>query len=82
MITTLKARSDLRHFGAGQNWRRKKMNQLCCIWRCLKRKFVCKVSSFAFNGNSLLQEHDCIFALPLRSSVNHYYKQVISAQSQ
>ena len=38
--------------------------------------------SFAFNGNSLQLEHDCIFALPLRLSVNRYYKQVISAQSQ
>ena len=25
----------------------------------------------AFNGNSLRLEHDCIFALPLRLSVNH-----------
>ena len=48
----------------------------------IKKKFVCEVNSFAFNGNSLRWEHDCIFALPLRLSVNHYYKQVISAQSQ
>ena len=67
---------------AGQNRRRsksaqKKMNQLCCIRRWLK-----KIKSFAFNGNSLHWEHDCIFVLPSRLSVNHYYKQVISAQSQ
>ena len=43
----------------------------------IKKKFVCEVNSFAFNGNSLHWEHDCIFALPLRLSVNHYYKQVI-----
>ena len=48
----------------------------------IRKEFVCEVNSFAFNGNSLHWEHDCIFALPLRSSVNHYYKQVISAQSQ
>ena len=29
------------------------------------------MQSFAFNGNSLHLEHDCIFALPLRLSVNH-----------
>ena len=30
------------------------------------------MQSFAFNGNSLRLEHDCcIFALPLRLSVNH-----------
>ena len=46
----------------------------------IKNKFVCEVNSFAFNDNSLHWEHGCIFALPLRSSVNHYYKQVISAQ--
>ena len=43
----------------------------------IKKKFMCKVNSFAFNGNLLHWEHDCIFALPLRLSVNHYYKQVI-----
>ena len=67
------------------------MNQLGCIrlvvlfvivFVLIKKKFVCEVNSFAFNGNSLHWEHDCIFALPLRSSVNHYYMQVISAQSQ
>ena len=59
------------------------MNQLGCLYSALiKKKIVCKVNSFAFNGNSLHWEHDCIFALPLCSSVNHNYKQVISAQSQ
>ena len=29
------------------------------------------MQSLAFNGNSLRLEHDCIFALPLRLSVNH-----------
>ena len=48
----------------------------------IKKKFVSEVNSFAFNGNSLHWEHDCIFALPLRLSVNHYHKQVISAQLQ
>ena len=48
----------------------------------IKNKFVCEVNSFAFNGKLLHWEHGCIFALPLRSSVNHYYKHVISAQSQ
>ena len=48
----------------------------------IKKKFVCKVNSFVFNDNSLHWEHDCIFALPLRLSVNHYYKQNSSAQSQ
>ena len=62
---------------AGQNPRRKKMNQLLLYSALIKNKFVCEVNSFAFNGNSLHCEHDCIFALPLRLSVNHYYKQVI-----
>ena len=43
----------------------------------IKKKFVCEVNSFAFNGNLLHWEHDSIFALPLRLSVKHYYKQVI-----
>ena len=30
-----------------------------------------RTQNFAFNGNSLRLEHDCIFALPLRLSVNH-----------
>ena len=72
---------DLQHFGTGQNWHRK--NELTWLYLALiKKKFMCEVDSFAFNGNSLHWEHDCIFALPLRSSVNHYYKQVISTQSQ
>ena len=63
--------------------RRRKKNEPTLLYSVLiKRKFVCEVNSFAFNGNSLRWEHDCIFALPLRLSVNHYYKQVISAQSQ
>ena len=41
-----------------------------------------KVNSFAFNGNLLHLKHDCIFVQPLRLSLSHYYKQVISAQSQ
>ena len=58
-------------------------NELTLLYSTLiKNKFVCKVKSFAFNGNLLHWEHDFIFALPLRLSVNHYYKQVISAQSQ
>ena len=43
----------------------------------IKKKFVFEVNSFALNGNSLYWEHDCIFALPLHLSANHYYKQVI-----
>ena len=48
----------------------------------IRKKFVCEVNSFAFTGSTLHWEHDCIFALSLRLSVNHYYKQVISAQLQ
>ena len=73
------------HFGAGQNWHRsksaQKKNEPTWLYSALiKNKFVCKVNSFAFNGNSLHWEYDCIFALPLRLSVNHYYKQAISTQ--
>ena len=58
-------------------------NELTWLYSALiKKKFVCEVNRFAFNGNSLHWEHYRIFALPLRLSVNHYYKQVISAQSQ
>ena len=58
-------------------------NELTLLYSALiKKKSVSEVNSFAFNGNSLHWEHDCIFTLPLRSSVDHYYKQVISAQSQ
>ena len=48
----------------------------------IKKQFVCELNCFAFSGNSLYRKHDCVYALPLRLSVNHYYKQVISAQSQ
>ena len=78
--------------GAGQNRRRPKSAQVkICVKRnqptwlyltLIKKNSCAKFNSFAFNGNSLHWEHDCIFALPLCSSVNHYYKQVISAQSQ
>ena len=73
--------------GAGQNRPRpksaQKKNEPTLMYSALiKIKFVCKVNNFAFNGNSLHWEHDCIFALPLCLSVNHYYKQVSSAQSQ
>ena len=73
---------DSRHFGAGQNRPRsksaQKTNEPTLLYSALiKKKFVCKVNSFAFNGNLLHWEHDCIFALPLRLFVNHYYKQVI-----
>ena len=67
--------------GPGQNLR-KKNEQTLLYSALIKKKFVCEVNSFAFCGNSLHWEHDCSFALPLRLSVNHYYKQVISAQSQ
>ena len=77
--------------GTDQNRRRPKSaqvkidaekNELTVLYSALtKKNFVCEFNSFAFNGNSLHWEHDCIFALPLRLSVNHYYKQVISAQS-
>ena len=44
-----------------------KKNQPTWLYLALiKKKFVCKVNSFAFNGNSLHWRHDCIFALPLR----------------
>ena len=59
-----------------------KNEELCCIRHRLKKKFVCKVNSFALNGKSLHLKHVYIFGLPLRLSVNYYYKQVISAQSQ
>ena len=62
-----------------------KKNQLpiTLLYSALIKKFVCKIESFAFDGNSLHCQHDdCIFVLPLRLSVNHYYKQVINAQSQ
>ena len=61
---------------AQQNRRRNKEPTLLYS-TLIKKKFVCEVNSFAFNGNSLHWEHDCIFALPLRLSVKHYYKQVI-----
>ena len=54
---------------AGQNRRRKK-NELTLLYSaCIKNKN--RTQSLAFNGNSLRLEHDCIFALPLRLSVNH-----------
>ena len=43
-----------------------KKNELTLLYSALIKKFVSEVNSFAFNGNSLLWEHDCIFALPLR----------------
>ena len=67
--------------GAGQNWHKKKLTNFV-VFGLIKKKIVYEANSFAFNGNSLHWKHDCIFALPLRSSVNYYYKQVISAQSQ
>ena len=73
---------DLQHFGAGQMWCRKKNEPTLLYSALIKKKFMCEVNSLAFNRNLLHWEHDCIFVLPLRSSVNHYYKQVISAQSQ
>ena len=76
------AKIDAGQNRAGQNRRRsesaQKKNELTWLYSALiKKKFVCEVNSFAFNGNSLHWELDCIFALLLRSSVNHYYKQVI-----
>ena len=78
--------------GTGQNWCRPKSAQdkigiekkltNFVVFGLIKKKFVYEANSFAFNGNSLHWEHDCISALPLRSSVNYYYKQVINAQSQ
>ena len=56
---------------AQQNWHRSELAQK-----------KCKVGSFVFNGNLLHLKYDWIFALPLRLTVNHYHKQVISAQSQ
>ena len=66
---------------AQQNRRRK--NESTWLYLALiKKKFVCQVNSFAFNGNLLHWKHDHIFALPLRLPVNHYCKLVISTQSQ
>ena len=77
---------DLRHFGSTKSTQAKigaeKIEPTWLYSALIKKKFVCEVNSFALNGNSLHWEHDCIFALPLHSSVNHYYKQAISAQSQ
>ena len=66
-----------RHFVAEKN-------DLPLLYSALikKNSYAKLINSFAFNGNSLHWEIDCIFALPLRLSVNRYYKQVISAQSQ
>ena len=87
IINQRRSKSVQAKIGAGQNRRRsksaQKKNEPTWLYSALiKKKFVYEVNSFAFNGNLLHWEHDCIFALPLRSSVNHYYKQVISAQSQ
>ena len=84
---------DLRRFGATKSAQnisaqvkigeeKKRTNFVVQYSALIKKKFVCEANSFAFNGNLLRWEHDCIFALPLRLSVDHYYKQVISAQSQ
>ena len=60
--------------GAGQTRRRsnsaQKKNELTLLYSAwIKNKN--RTQSLAFNGNSLRLEHDCIFALPLRLSVNH-----------
>ena len=66
------------HFTATKSTQKK--NELTLLFSAfIKKKIVCEVNSFAFNGNSLHSEHECIFALPLHLSVNHYYKQVISS---
>ena len=40
-----------------------KKNELSLLYSALiKIKFVCQVNNFAFNGNSLHWEYDCIFA--------------------
>ena len=47
-----------------------KKNELTLLYSAwIKNKN--RMQSLAFNGNSLRLEHDCIFALPLRLSVNH-----------
>ena len=47
-----------------------KKNELTLLYSAwIKNKN--RMQSFAFNGNSLRLEHDCIFVLPLRFSVNH-----------
>ena len=80
------SKGESRHFGATKSAQVKinaEKNEPTWLYSALiKKKFVCKVNSFVFNGNSLHWEHDCNFVLPLCSSVNHYYKQVISNQSQ
>ena len=65
--------------GAGQTRRKsnssqsesaQKKNELTLLYSArIKNKN--RTHSLAFNGNSLRLEHDCIFALPLRISVNH-----------
>ena len=68
--------STFRHnkLGAGQTRRRselaQKKNELTLLYSAwIKNKN--RTQSLVFNGNSLRLEHDCIFALPLRLSVNH-----------
>ena len=80
--------SALVRIGKSQNRCRPKSAQkkyeLTWLYSALikKKKIVSEVSSFAFNGNSLHWEHDCIFVMLLCLSVNHCHKQVINAQSQ
>ena len=71
-------RSRIRTFRRNKIGAEKKCTNLV-VFGVNRKKFVCEVNSFALTGNSLHWEHDCIFMLPLCSSVNHYYKQVISA---
>ena len=66
----ISAQQTRRRSNSAQSESAQKKNELTLLYSArIKNKN--RTQSLAFNGNSLRLEHDCIFALPLRLSVNH-----------